>query len=164
MWRDSSLAKGILKMSKTLPLSITLGLFAIGLTWFVFGVDSVKSQEPEKKKIPPAKVDLDQIKFMRKKLEASNQILEGLTTENAGLITQGARVLAEMSAAEQWNVQNDVLYKDYSNNFQRTATALRDAAETNNFDAAALKWFDTTMKCIECHKYVRDTRKGNTAK
>lgn len=151
-------------MSKRLSLSITLGLFAVGLTWFVYGVDSVKSQEPEKKKIPPAKADLDQAKFMRKKLEASNQILEGLTTENAGLITQGARVLAEMSSAEQWNVQNDNTYREYSNEFQRSATALRDAAETNNFDAATLKWLDTTMKCIECHKFVRDTRKGNTAK
>ena len=145
-------------MLKNLPLSIMLGLFTIVMTWFIVGANSVNSQEPPRKKLPAPKLDLDQSKFMRKKLEASSQILEGLATENSALITQGARVLAEMSDAEHWKVQNDVMYRQFSAEFQRTATGLRDAAETNNFDAAALKWIDTTMKCIECHKFVRGAR------
>ena len=151
-------------MSKALPSSIMLGLFAVGVTWFMAGTDPVNSQEPPVKKLPAPKLDLDQRKFMRKKLEASSQILEGLATENPALITQGARVLAEMSDAEHWNVQNDVMYRQLSSEFQRTATGLRDAAETNNFDAAALKWIDTTMKCIECHKFVRGTRIAGTGR
>lgn len=146
-------------MSKSFPVSIILGLFAIVMAWFMAGTDVVNSQEPPNKKQPASKSDLDQKKFMRKKLEASSQILEGLATENASLITQGARVLAEMSAADQWKVLNDATYGQYSNEFQRVATGLRDAAETNNFDSAALKWIDTTMKCIECHKFVRSSRK-----
>jgi hypothetical protein len=122
------------------------------------GTGVVNSQESPKKKQPPAKLDLDQKKFMRKKLEASSQILEGLATEDDSLITQGARVLAEMSSADQWKVINDATYGQYSGEFQRVAMNLRDAAETNNFDLAALKWIDATMKCIECHKFVRSSR------
>lgn len=148
-----------LKVSKPFHRSIILGLFAVGMVWSIAGTDFLNSQEPPKKKQPPSKLELDQKKFMRKKLEASSQILEGLATENASLITQGARVLAEMSAAEQWKVLDDATYGQYSGEFQRAATGLRDAAETNNFDSAALKWIDTTMKCIECHKFVRSSRK-----
>lgn len=146
-------------MSKTISINTILGLLAIGIAWSITGTDLVNSQESPKKTLPAPKLDLDQSKFMRKKLEASSQILEGLTTENASLITQGARVLAEMSAAEQWKVVNDATYAQYSGEFQRAATGLRDAAEANNFDSAALKWIDTTMKCIDCHKFVRRTRK-----
>jgi len=111
------------------------------------------------KNIPPdAKLDLELSTFMRKKLEASNQILEGLTVEDAELIIKGATLLLELSSAERFQVQHDVMYRQFSGEFQRTAKGLLEAAEKKNFDAAALKWMDTTMKCLECHKFVRGTR------
>jgi hypothetical protein len=116
-----------------------------------------QAQEGNKQK-NDAKLDLEQSKFMRKKLEATGQILEGLTTEDEDLIIKGAKILVEMSMAEKWQVQHDVMYKQFSNDFQRSAKALLQAAEKKNFDAAALKWIDTTMKCIECHKFVRGAR------
>ena len=117
------------------------------------------SQQEGVKKIPPdAKLDLELSTFMRKKLEASNQILEGLTVEDAELIIKGATLLLELSSAERFQVQHDVMYRQFSGEFQRTAKGLLEAAEKKNFDAAALKWMDTTMKCLECHKFVRGTR------
>jgi hypothetical protein len=148
-------------MSNTMRMSAVLGLCVISMGWFVVNADPPKSQDAPKKKLPDAQLDLDQSKFMRKKLEASSQILEGLTTENAALITEGARILAEMSTAEKWQVNHDVMYKQFSGEFQRSATGLLEAAEKSNFDAAALKWIDTTMKCIECHKFVRGARIAN---
>ena len=145
-------------MSKTLGLSIVFGLLAFAVVWNMVGIEKANSQEATKKEPPDAKRDLDQSTFMRKKLEASTQILEGLTTENAALIIEGARVLSEMSSADKWKVQHDVMYRQFSNEFQRSANGLLEAAEKNNFDAAALKWIDTTMKCIECHRFVRGTR------
>ena len=79
-------------MAKTLRVSIIFGVFAVAVTWFMLGADTANSQDAPKKEVPDAKRELDQSTFMRKKLEASSQILEGLTTENAGLIIQGARV------------------------------------------------------------------------
>ena len=124
----------------------------------MMATDQVVSQDVPKKEVPDAKRDLDQTEFMRKKLEASGQILEGLTSENADLIVKGAMILVEMSSAEKWKVKHDVMYRQFSGEFQRTAKNLLEAAQKKNFDAAALKWMDTTMKCFECHKFVRGTR------
>ena len=135
-----------------------MGLVVTASVCFMVATDSANSQDAPKKKLPDAKLDLDQTTFMRKKLEASSQILEGLTTENAALIIEGARVLVDMSTAEKWQVQHDAMYRQFSGEFQRSATGLLEAAEKSNFDAAALKWIDTTMKCMECHRFVRGTR------
>ena len=150
-------------MLKTQRVAMLLGLFGLGLIGAMFGIGSASSQDKPtgsndkvQKKVPDAKRNLDQSIFMRKKLEASSQILEGLTSEDAQLIIKGARVLVEMSAAEKWQVQNNVMYRQFSGEFQRSAKSLLEAAEKGNYDAAALKWIDTTMKCIECHKYVRN--------
>lgn len=96
--------------------------------------------------------------FMRQKLEACSQILEGITTEDAALVQQGAGTLAKMSAAEKWRVSNDVMYKQFSEEFQRTANKLSASAEKGNFDDVTLKWIDATLSCVECHKFVRGMR------
>ena len=143
---------------------ITVGLFIFGGLVVAIGVGSNPATSQEKKppkKVPDAKVDLDQAVFMRKKLEASNQILEGLVTEDSELVIKGAKVLFEMSSAEKWQVQHNVMYKQYSSDFQQAAKKLVEAAEKENFDGAALKWIDTTMKCMECHKFVRGARLAN---
>ena len=152
-------------MSKTQRVSMIVGLIGIVMAWTMLGVDPATSQDKsattkdqQQKKVPDAKRDLEQTTFMRKKLEASSQILEGLTSEDAKLIIKGAKALVEMSAAEKWQVRNDVMYRQFSGEFQRSAKSLLEAAEKENYDAAALKWIDTTMKCLECHKFVRGTR------
>ena len=152
-------------MSKTQRVSMILGLIGVLMAWTMLGVDPATSQDKsattkdqQQKKVPDAKRDLEQTTFMRKKLEASSQILEGLTSEDAKLIIKGAKALVEMSAAEKWQVRNDVMYRQFSGEFQRSAKSLLEAAEKENYDAAALKWIDTTMKCLECHKFVRGTR------
>ena len=120
--------------------------------------EQATSQDKPKNPAPDAKLDLEQSKFMRRKLEASGQILEGLTVENADLIVKGAKILVEISAAERFQVQHDVIYRQFSGEFQRTAKGMLEAAEKKNYDLVALKWMDTTMKCLECHKFVRGTR------
>lgn len=111
-----------------------------------------------------AKPEMELAKFMRKKLDASNQILEGLVTEDSELVVKGAKTLAEMSAAEKFQVHNDVLYRQSNAEFQKAAKSLIESAQKDNFDGATLKWIDTTMKCIECHKVARGLRVAGKAK
>lgn len=146
----------MLKVARIVAVMTTVGALALAVG--LWGPRPVASQEKKPPKKPDAKLDLDQSEFMRKKLDASNQILEGLVTEDAGLISKGAKVLAEMSTAEKWQVQNNVMYRQFSTEFQQSAKKLVDAAEKENFDLAALRWIDTTMKCMECHKFVRGAR------
>lgn len=93
--------------------------------------------------------------FMRLKLAASNQILEGLVTENFGLVSKGAAKLGELSTAEKWRVINDSIYRQFTGEFQRSVEQLQKDAKDQKIDAASLTWIKTTMNCIECHKYTK---------
>lgn len=125
-----------------------------------FAVVANEQAQPkkEKKGLPETKEAIDQSNFMRKKLAATNTILEGLSIEDTDLVVSGAKSLLELSASEKFQVKNDVMYRQFNNEFQRSAKGLLEAAEKGNFDAAALKWIDTTMRCLECHRFVRGVR------
>jgi hypothetical protein len=101
------------------------------------------------------RADLPLKEYMRKKLEASNKILEGLCVEDPKLVREGAEVLNTMSNSERWRVSNDPLYRQFSSEFQRISQQLKEAAEQENMDQAALRWMDATMSCIECHDFAR---------
>ena len=133
-------------ISSLLAAAVALGT---GVWWH----SSSRADDKAAKKAP---VNQELRDFMRKKLEASNQILEGLATDDTDLIEKGAGKLAEMSATEQWRVSKDAMYKQFSEEFSRNATKLKDAAKEKNIDRAALRWMDTTMSCIECHRFVRN--------
>ena len=96
--------------------------------------------------------------FMRKKLDASSLILEGLTTENGVAIREGADALLEMSKAERWNVIADDDYREFNRDFLKAVQKLNAAAKAENYDNATLQWFDAVKGCVECHKYVRSQR------
>lgn len=130
----------------------------VGAGWFVVrhgqADDKAQAAAPEKsKKKDPAKAELAE--FMHVKLDATDQILEGLVTDDLRLLLKGADKLKEMSEAEKWRVSNDMAYRRQSEDFQHCVEKLRRAVREESLDGAALAWFDTTMSCIECHKWVR---------
>jgi len=96
--------------------------------------------------------------FMRSKLKASQEILEGLTTEDFELVAKGAKELNTMTQGEKWRVSNDVMYKQFSQEFQRKTAALEKSAKGGQVNDISLKWVSVTMSCIECHSYVRGNR------
>lgn len=97
-------------------------------------------------------------KFMRKKLNASSLILEGLSVEDQSLIKEGSDAILEMSRSEIWNVLLDEDYREFNRDFRSTMRKLQKAAEEGNFDNALLQWTDAVKGCVECHKYVRAER------
>ena len=97
-------------------------------------------------------------KFMRKKLDASSKILEGLTVEDTSLIKEGSSAILEMSKSELWNVLLDEDYREYNRDFRSSMRKLEQAAADNNLDNALLQWNDAVKGCVECHKYVRAQR------
>jgi len=96
--------------------------------------------------------------FMRAKLSHSQNVLEGLTTEDFDLIEKGAQELALASLDSNWQVLQTEDYVRQSAEFRRACGTLRDAAKEGNLDAATLAWMEVTLKCVQCHKYVRDAK------
>lgn len=139
-----------------------LGTVILGI-----GVFSGKPAPAQTQPDPPAKQKDSERQiqlFMRKKLAASNEILEGLCTDNLPQIAKAARQLHEMSAAEEWHVQNDVIYKQFSQEFRQITADLVKAADDKNLDRSLLKWMDATMSCVDCHRFVRGARIADSDK
>lgn len=96
--------------------------------------------------------------FMRAKLAHSQKILEGLTTEDYDMIAKNSQEMSLLSQAATWRVLQTPEYLQHSTEFRRSADELTRAAKEKNVDAAALAYVDVTLKCVNCHKYVRRVR------
>ena len=99
--------------------------------------------------------------FMRAKLGHAQHVMEGLALADYDLIERGAHDLALASQASSWQVLQTEDYARQSREFRRACESLRSAAKDKNLDGAALAWMEVTLKCIQCHKYVRDVGTGN---
>lgn len=117
--------------------------------------DQAQSEKTKGKDEPDEDKASALAKFMHVKLDASNDILEGLLLEDEKKIIKGAQKMREMSDAEKWRVSNDMMYRHHSEDFRRNVDKLITAAKGNSIDRAALNWFDVTLSCIDCHRWVR---------
>jgi hypothetical protein len=93
---------------------------------------------------------------MRKKLEASQSLIEGLVLEDFDLIARGAKQLKATSSAAQFLVIHDPIYSGQADEFRRIIDKMEKAAKEKRIDGATLAYMDMTMSCVECHKYVRN--------
>jgi len=118
--------------------------------------DQAKPAEKATEKEKPRGKKAAMQAFMRKKLEASQSVIEGLALEDFDLIAKGAKQLKTTSAAAEFLVIHDPLYSEYADDFRRIADKMEKAAKEKRIDGATLAYMDMTMSCVECHKYVRN--------
>ncbi len=126
-------------MSRLLAVMLVAGAAVAGLSW-----NHARTQEPNQV-----------ADFMRHKLEHAKDILEGLSLEDYEMIAKNAQDLSLISLDSTWQVLQTDEYARQSSEFRRTANALTKAADNENLDGAALAYVELTMKCVNCHKYVR---------
>lgn len=140
-----------------IPLGIVIGLACVAVAQKSDPTSvtaAAQEDEPAVKARRPLEV------FMRKKLEASSKILEGLCEEDIELVKEGVGELREMSKVAAWNVLTDSKYREHSRKFRENAALVADAAQEGDFRKAALRWFDATTSCMDCHDHVRKERKS----
>lgn len=102
-------------------------------------------------------------KFMQAKLEHSQKLLAALTTEDFEAMAKQSQELSLLTLAEEWSVLHTVEYDQHSREFRRAANALTEAAKKKNLDGAAFAYVDLTMKCVNCHKYLKQHRTAEVA-
>lgn len=93
--------------------------------------------------------------FMRVKLDHAQKTLEGLSRADFDLIAKHSQAISLLCEDELWMVIQTVEYRERSKEFQRSVNAITDAARNKNLEAATLAYVDATMKCVSCHKYIR---------
>jgi hypothetical protein len=128
-----------------------LAVTGLAVSWAVLRADEPNLKD---EKAAPKKTALQT--FMRRKLESSQKILEGLAVEDFDLIAQGAKDLKGISAAAEFVVSKDALYTQHANEFRRIVDRLEKTAKEKRLDGSALSYMDLTMSCIECHRFVRN--------
>jgi hypothetical protein len=101
--------------------------------------------------------------FMRAKLEHSQKVVEGLTTEDFAMIAKHAGQMEVLSQEAAWQVLQTPEYRQQSLEFRRATQALKEAAGKENLDAAALAYVDVTLKCVRCHQYVRRVKSADAS-
>jgi hypothetical protein len=98
---------------------------------------------------------------MRFKLHYAEGVLEGITTENHALIATNAQKLKALSQQADWQLRQTEQYQHFTREFARTTEALARAAEKQNVDAATVAYFQMTVSCVNCHRYLRGAAEAN---
>lgn len=93
--------------------------------------------------------------FMRTKLMYSQNILEGLTRGDFKLIKTGIEEIQNVTAGEQWIAIDNEDYKRLTEEFKTATKRLKTAAETGNIEATALRYYELSTNCIDCHLHIR---------
>ena len=126
------------------PYQIIAGVVAIAF----FLVQSMSAQQPPS---APTKVQ----PLMQLKLDRAKNILEGLALEDYDKIASNARALRLLSLESGWNVYQTKKYTEQSRDFRQTTNLIAEAAGDKDISRAALGYVALTVRCVECHQYIR---------
>ena len=93
--------------------------------------------------------------LMKAKLVAAQKVLEGVATEDFNLVARNAGLLQGYSRAAAWMTRQSPEYARFTEDFRRQATSLAAAAADRNVDRATVAYFQMTISCVNCHKFIR---------
>jgi hypothetical protein len=92
---------------------------------------------------------------MRFKLFYAQGVLEGIATENYDRIATNSIGLVKLSQQAEWRHRATPAYQRFTADYARQAEALGRAAKNRNIDAATVAYFQLTVSCVNCHRYLR---------
>lgn len=96
--------------------------------------------------------------FMRAKLTHAQHVFEGLLLEDYDKLVDQSQRISLMSLDASWQVLQTPTYAEQSAEFRRIVDRLTQAGKQKNIDGAVLVYVEMTLKCVNCHKYVRARR------
>lgn len=144
----------------------TIAISSVALAAGLKSEPNQKTEEPQKqsraeqrKKMREEEGKLQAISptqvFMREKLQISNQILRGLSSDEFDDVTKGADRLMDMSKRSHWLRANNPVYAQDTVDFVDTVRLLRSMGEDENLAGATLAYSQLMIRCSDCHSHVR---------
>ncbi len=131
------------RLARVLKTLLVVVLLSVGAYWFLPRLPGVETQPDGLKP------------FMKRKLELSKNVVEALVTEDYEKLAKNAQGLSLLSMESGWNVFTTGEYVQQSADFRRAVQVIIDASHEKNIDRAALGYVNLTVRCVECHKYLR---------
>lgn len=105
---------------------------------------------------PPTEPIKETEVLMRAKLASSQNVLEGLLSEDFRLISHAAQQMKKISEASEWPRARDAVYEHYATEFRRQCNKLEHLAKQRNHEGASFTYLKITTTCIDCHNYIRE--------
>lgn len=94
--------------------------------------------------------------WMKRKLESSQKVLEGLALEDYDQMRRSAQSMQRMSALEGFVRRKDTEeYRAQLRTFRAATRRLVAAADARNLDSATLAFTQMTLSCVQCHQHLR---------
>ena len=107
----------------------------------------------------PPLLNSSQVKpLMRMKLERAKNVLEGLTMEDFEKVRSNAAALKVLSLESGWNLYQTTKYRKQSEDFRRSIDGIVESANDKDINRAALGYVSLTVRCVECHNYLRKNK------
>ncbi|MEL7498435.1 MAG: hypothetical protein AAFN77_12560 [Planctomycetota bacterium] len=123
-----------------------------------------EKQEPQKRKQDPIVIPSDDENsiarrdFMRTKMMFTQSVFQGLTTGNFAMIKRAVKEIEGITKAAHWVEIDNERYRKLTEEFNTTVDRLAEAAESENIDAIALRYYSMSTSCIDCHKHIRQAK------
>ena len=105
-----------------------------------------------------SRADSNTQELMKTKLMHSQEILRAIALEDYQGIQTHAEKLSQLSQATGWFTRRTPEYELFTNELRRHADGLAKAGKAKNLDAASLAYFQLTVSCVSCHKYLRGSK------
>ena len=96
--------------------------------------------------------------WMKKKLEYSQGILEGITLADFDKIATNAESMRNLSKIEGFIRRPTAGYAAQLQIFDEAAAEIFRQANRDNLDGAALAFTQLTVSCVNCHKRLREAK------
>ena len=140
-------------------VSITVGsITAASISWAP-NQDASQKQDDDRVTLPLQDEDaMSRRDFMRTKLLYTQNIFEGLTTGDFKAIETAVEEVQRVTEGEQWIAIDNENYRKLTEEFTTSTKRLMNAAKTKNIDATALRYYEMSTRCIDCHKHIRNAR------
>lgn len=128
---------------------------SVSIVTFLIGIVAITgaaliSQEPGQ---------ASKAKFMRLKLEPAKKILEGIALGDFQMIRTNSEQLRKLSLDADWMVMQTEDYHKHSQEFQNSLHLISRMSDESDLDGVTLAYMQMTMRCVQCHKMIRDVRK-----
>lgn len=96
--------------------------------------------------------------FMRTKLMFTQNIFAGLTTGDFEAIERAVEEVQNVTSGEQWVTIDNDKYRKLTEEFKTSTSRLMQAVKSRNLDATALRYYNLSTNCIDCHKHIRQAQ------
>lgn len=93
--------------------------------------------------------------WMEKKLEYSQEILEGLATGDLNQVAEKSRQIRVLSKVEGWIRKGKPGYSAQLQAFQFANSEIERHARAGNLEGAAMGFQQLTISCVSCHAILR---------